>query len=408
MGTSPKKRGSHPSQWKIENLQKLCLAAVLCIVVYFVARPSSNDTSLLKSAGEHTVGGINDRSTNHLGFYIMPKGGEFSPQIAWLMSFPNSGTSFTMTCIERTSNLSTASNYGDEVTANDAFSLSIYPRHPEGPYWEGLSGKLGSIRPLPEQYVLVKTHCGSRCITCPPNEYVETFESYVDACRYSTARTAPNRTFEDFLYPMDRVKKAIHLIRNPFHNFVARFHLDRKNAMAHDKKKWLKMHPSNAVGFQRWCYESDEMYKKEEDELFEHDMIRQLRLSPCHSEVFKYIQWHNLAIQLTTKYKIDTMVIYYEDFAVKFNETVDKILDFLELPLVKYQEGFEAGHEYNKYYTNLDKRRIGLLAKELASEETWSRIEQYFDKSKSTFFDTDLSEDRIPPDVKKLPKQSSP
>ena len=137
-------------------------------------------------------------------------------------------------------------------------------------------------------------------------------------------------------------------------------------------------------------------------------MIRQLRLSPCHAEVFKYIQWHNLAFQLTNKYKIDTMVVYYQDYAVKFNETVDKILDFLELPLVDHQEGFEPGHEYNKFYTNLDKRRIGLLAKELASDETWSHIEQYFDKTKSNFFDTDLSEDRIPPDVKKLPKQSPP
>jgi hypothetical protein len=32
-------------------------------------------------------------------------------------------------------------------------------------------------------------------------------------------------------------KKAIHLIRNPFHNFVARYHLERKNAITKGKTK---------------------------------------------------------------------------------------------------------------------------------------------------------------------------
>lgn len=350
---------------------------------------------------------VNDRSTNHLGFYTKPKGGEFSPQIAWLMSYPNSGTSFTMMCAERTSNLSTATNYGDEVTASDAFSLPIYPRHPEGPYWEGLSGKMGAIRLLPERYVLVKTHCGSRCIWCPPAEYSETLVSFVDACRLTTARTAPDRERVEFSYPMDRIKKVIHLIRNPFHNFVARFHLDRKNALSRGQE-WLDLHPSNAVGFQRWCNDLDEKYKKEEDEIFEHDMIKQLRLSPCHAEVFKYIQWHNLAFQLTKKYGIDSMVLYYEDYTEKFHETVDDILDFLELPLAAHKEEFQPGHEYNKFYTNLDKRRIGLLVKAISTDETWSHIEQYFDKNKTSFFDTDLSEDEVPPDVKKIPRQSPP
>ena len=415
MGASPKKKSSSTDQGHVNNIKKLCIAAVLCFAVYFITKPSSTNAPSLSShpiertAGkiERTAGKLNDRSTNNLGFWNKPSRGEFSPQIAWLMSYPNSGTSFTMTCTERTSNLSTATNYGDEVTASGDYSLSIYPRHPEGPFWEGLSGKLGAIRPLPERYVLVKTHCGSRCVDCDPAEYVETYESFVDACRSSSGRVAPDRLKEQYLYPMDRVKKAIHLIRNPFHNFVSRYHLVRKNNIAKGKRKeeWVERHPLDAIGFQRWCNELDEMYKKEEDENFEHDMVKQLRLSPCHGEVLKFIQWHNLAFQLTQRHGIESLVVYYEDYASNFNQTLDTILDFLELPTVLKPRGFEAGHEYNKFYTSLDKRRIQLLVQEIASETTWNHLEHYFDHNTS-FYGTDLSEDQVPKDVKKIGRQS--
>lgn len=39
-----------------------------------------------------------------------------TPAVVWLASYPNSGTSFTMTLVERASDLSMASNYGVEVT----------------------------------------------------------------------------------------------------------------------------------------------------------------------------------------------------------------------------------------------------------------------------------------------------
>ena len=410
MGVSPKKRGVSPNEGQLDNAKRFCIAAVLCLAVYFVTKPSNNASSSSNSSTGHTAGRVNDRSSNHLGFWNPPNGDEFSPQIAWLMSYPNSGTSFTMMCTERTSNLSTATNYGDEVTTSEDYSLSIYPRHPEGPFWEGLSGKMGAIRHLPERYVLVKTHCGSRCITCPPAEYVETYDSFVDACRLSSGRVAPDRTRKEYLYPMDRVKKAIHLIRNPFHNFVARYHLERKNAITKGKTKeeWVERHPSDATGFQRWCYELDEMFKKEEDQTFEHDMIRQLRLSPCHAEVFKYIQWHNLAFQLTQKHGIDTLIVYYEDYAANFNQTVQSILDFLELPTAQHPEQFEPGHEYNQFYTSLDKRRIRLLVEQIASETTWSHIKRYFDRNLTSFFDADLSEDQVPADVVKIPRLSPP
>jgi len=371
--------------------KKLFLTAGLCFVTYFLTKPSASNSSL-SPADTQNLSVVADRSGNDLDFWNAPKNGEFSPSIAWLMSFPNSGTSFTMTCVEHTSNLSTATNYGDEVTAKGDYSLSIYPRHEEGPFWEGLSGKLGAVRRLPEDFVLVKTHCGSRCVKCSPDEYVETYETFLDACRLSTGRRAPDRKKKEYLYPVERVKKAIHLIRNPYHNFVARFHLERKNAMAKDKEEWLQDHPSDASGFQRWCKELDDKYEKEEFEIFEHEMIKKLRRSPCHGEVFKYVQWHNLAFQLTERLAIDTMMVFYGDYETKFNETLDNILDFLELPKAETPLHFEPGHEYSKYYTHSDRQQILQLVEEIASPATWKHIERYFDQNDS-FFDTDLSED---------------
>lgn len=53
------------------------------------------------------------------------------PGIAWLMTFPNSGTSYTMNMVAESTNKSFATNYGKEVIAPDeANSFSIYPRRP--------------------------------------------------------------------------------------------------------------------------------------------------------------------------------------------------------------------------------------------------------------------------------------
>lgn len=99
------------------------------------------------------------------GQFVLQPESEFTPEIAWLMSFPNSGTSFTMTMVSRASNRSFATNYGDEVTAPDQpDSISIYPRRPEGPYWAGMSGKIATPRELPDKYVITKTHWYVFCV----------------------------------------------------------------------------------------------------------------------------------------------------------------------------------------------------------------------------------------------------
>ena len=210
---------------------------------------------------------------------------------------------------------------------------------------------------------------------------LESVQQFTDSCRNSSARAAPDGRREIYLYPVERVKKAIHLIRNPFHNFVARFHLERKNSENKKDEEWLKKHPNSAEGFRQWCKDLDNAYEDDEYQTFEYDLLKQMRLSPCHGEVFKYIQWHNLAFAVTEKYAIETKVLWYEDFENSFEETIESLLKLLEFPRLGYPREFAARHDYSEYYSHIDKRRIRLLVEVIATKKTWSHIQHYFAKN---------------------------
>jgi hypothetical protein len=91
-----------------------------------------------------------------------------SLQIAWLMSFPNSGTSYTSKLIRHVSLTRTASNYGNEERAAVGLSQAVFDDQPTGPFWQDMH-----IHPeytLPQNYALTKTHCGGRCEMCGPKQ----------------------------------------------------------------------------------------------------------------------------------------------------------------------------------------------------------------------------------------------
>ena len=159
------------------------------------------------------------------------------PEIVWLLSYPNSGTSYTMMLTEVLSNYSTASNYGVEVAKKFSVSPPVHDDHPEGPFWEGLSTGVGkTVRELPPKYVLTKTHCGGRCVDCGPESYVVTTEQFLEGCARTTARVkGVKRRVESKMNPK-RVSRMVHLFRNPIHNTISRFHLSRRHLIAKDSE----------------------------------------------------------------------------------------------------------------------------------------------------------------------------
>ena len=70
--------------------------------------------------------------------------------IAWLMSFPRSGTSYTLANVRDTSRLPTATNYGQDT---QQLFIPVLKKD-SGPYWNA------DRYPRPTSgFVLTKTHC---------------------------------------------------------------------------------------------------------------------------------------------------------------------------------------------------------------------------------------------------------
>eukprot|EP00956_Cyclotella_meneghiniana_P019468 scaffold33299_cov50-Cyclotella_meneghiniana.AAC.1 len=85
---------------------------------------------------------------------------EESPGVAWLMSFPNSGTSYTIKAVRELTNTTTATNYGLEGKIKDQESVPVFKHMKDaynGPFLELTSERFAN---LPKKLFLTKTHCG--------------------------------------------------------------------------------------------------------------------------------------------------------------------------------------------------------------------------------------------------------
>ena len=244
-----------------------------------------------------------------------------------------------------------------------------------------MSGKIVSPRPLPDTYVITKTHCGSRCIECGPREYIETPKEFLRNCASGHLRTSQGRQRHrrPVRYPPERVSKAIHLIRNPMNNIIARFHLDHHHKMEENDVEWLSKHPNDPVGFHAWCRDQQVAYTKQDAEFF--GSVDKIPKAPCYGEFYKYTQWHNLAhesLQLID-HQVPVLTVYYEDYTERFNQTTTSILDFLELELEGDLHTFSARTSYGHYFNSTQQEDIKSLIFNVASNSTWEKIRHYFE-----------------------------
>lgn len=375
------------------------------------------------------------------------------PKIAWLASFPNSGTSFTMGLVARATNTTFATNYGIEANygSREVPSLPIYPRHPEGPYMPDPVTS-NHHRKLPYgNFVMTKTHCGGYCANCKPRRYAYGYEYEYEQQEQeeqdteqqnNEAQPLPGLSFlgdcasghavgrrgklVDVSYPPERVSRVIHLIRNPFHNAISRFHLERKHHRDADTtsdQEWLENHPDNQEGMTKFCVEQNDRWWDEETEFFESAFFRVetekddetsfarrngdsisptesgfpdnfeswkelTRRVPCRGDLFRYIQWHNLLHQSLDyiPYKLPVMTLYYEGFmSPTYNATAYSILAFLELqPVPGDDRGnikwskFKSRGDYGQFFSDEQKEAVRDFVQTLSSFRVWGELEHYF------------------------------
>lgn len=301
-------------------------------------------------------------------------------KVAWLMSFPNSGTSFTSAMIRHRSQMVSASNYGVEVLDANGNSIPVYaspPGKPQmGPFWTDHPQDNYS---RPTTFALTKTHCGGRCQRCGPKTYVETAQSFFEACLSGNiAQTTPNGTVisKDVQYDKDLVHRAVHLVRNPFDNVVSRFH-HLMNKYKRGYGDVDKLAPSRSV-FRTYCLEHNKLHEKRASEMMDSKAFKLLKNVPCRDDFFKYIQWHNLAFATTKSLAIPTMVVHYEQYSTHYNETATELMEFLDLKVKGELIDFVKGKVYIDFFTMKERKQVAKAMKILAESSTWEQISHYF------------------------------
>lgn len=198
----------------------------------------------------------------------------------------------------------------------------------------------------------------------------------------------------------------MHLVRNPFDNLVARFHLELKTQKGRGKKEWVVKYPNTADGFRLWCADEDVRYAnateaedwsrygrwKEDDGMGggrdgnNEFLPKFFEGVTCRHEFFKYAQWHSLATGLIENMNLTVLEIHYEDYVRDLEGTADVLLEFLNL---RRAEGasvpeFQTGKNYTAYFTTEERVAASELMRRVVMatgvEGGSRRIERYFVK----------------------------
>ena len=116
---------------------------------------------------------------------------------------------------------------------------------------------------------------------------------------------------------------------------------------------------------------------------FDAEMWNLAKDLPCHAEFIRYTWWHNLAIEVTKKRQLPAHVLFYEDYSIQWNVTVQALLDFLELSPALGAEppAFISGKHYEVFFEPRHFELAGRLVKLLASAESWILLRRYFNVS---------------------------
>jgi hypothetical protein len=283
------------------------------------------------------------------------------------------GTTYTLKLIQQYTNTTTATNYGNEQGIRGT-SIPVRPNLDQGPFFRY------PHQPHPSRYILTKTHCGGHDLSHNPSYYIISHRLFEEKCR--KGNRILNNTQVKVVYNESIARRAVHLIRNPIDNIVARLHNQQKHwQRKKNRQEHLQKYNSTKEGFLAWCQYQDSM---DADKQFLNDELWNLTKGvPCFAEFFRYTRWHTLAREIKQRrqgnFPVHTM--YYEDFTKNWNETVDRLFEFLELSPADGAKPLEfiSGKHYANYFDTHQVAQTGRFVKALAPSETWELLRHYFE-----------------------------
>lgn len=248
------------------------------------------------------------------------------------------------------SQLGVATNYADESRG------AAEPLWNDGPFWLGEQPHAA----IP----LIKSHCDANALT------YDTFEL---GCRAAVKQETTHH------YEIGHVDRAVHLIRSPLDNLVARKHMAVRQRLANGRLNATDAQRFNdtEAGMAAWCRYYDDQTVHILPKATRATVLRLSQTIPCVVDLVSYIKWHNLATRVLSEHKIPTLTLYYEDYATNYNRTLDELLSFLDLPRVGAPIDF-VGNTYRRCYTGAHVRLIRDLIERYADATTWKLLERYF------------------------------
>lgn len=300
-----------------------------------------------------------------------------------MSSFNFEGTSYTSKLVKIVTGYKTASNYfGAEHGRNvSGFCTPVFPVSSQGPFWTDPNDD--QFQTPSRGYVLTKSHCGARCVSCKPDDYIENHQLFLKDClktEYIVRNGNGGVTKMKGHYDKKLVSRAVHLIRDPFDNIVSRFHLAHKHSERRKELKFLAKYPKSKEGFRDYCKDIGMEFRREEKRSkFFDDFFDEVKNVPCHADFFKYLQWHNLAFTTTWELGIPTMILHYENYTYNFNGTKDALLEFLEQEDNHDPPDFIRGKTYRNYFMKEEVQAVFSMFSKVALRETWIHTKHYFD-----------------------------
>ncbi|KAL7465968.1 hypothetical protein ACHAXS_009485 [Conticribra weissflogii] len=307
-----------------------------------------------------------------------PANADLWPKVALLLSFPNSGTSYTGKLVRRSTLTITATNYGHNNLDDQGNSIPLFDWSPVGPFITNPENTRSRF-PQGRSYILTKSHCGGTCFGCPPKRYLLTEEGFIDSCLESSYMEGFEK--KKAIYDPSIIAKTVHLIRNPFDNVVSRFHLKRNQMIGQADADWLDSYPDDKTGFRAFCaYLNKKFHSQERDISIGkglRDIFSRYQTTPCLSDFVRYFLWHNHALNATKTLGVESMTLYYEDYGVKDNTSYE-LINFLGLNITHRLEKFRAGGGYLDHFEPEEIKSVKLLAQEISYEDTWTLLRRYF------------------------------
>jgi hypothetical protein len=324
------------------------------------------------------------------------------------------GTTYTVANAEHVTNQTTATNYAAECLSN--VLQPLYPELSVSRQYEDAPFLMSPHLTLPSKYVLTKTHCTGYSDDRPWTFDLHDAISFEEFCRFGfvppreetgsfcfgSSNLPPPRRDPKFYTSIDNVHKIVHLIRSPFDNIVARMHLGvserQKRPLEERDDRWLAVMNDTPDGLRNWCEYVDNQFHKLDGNLEDgalsragalrnatlpQGVLQRMKKVKCHSEIFRYTQFHNLVLEMAADSTLLRLVspphvMYYEDYSTDLEATTANMVEYLEQPLHNSPHPFVSGKTYGHLWSKQEQELVAELVHDLATPATWKLLERYF------------------------------